>query len=102
MADRAKRARVLTLIVVTLVFGVLYTIVPAEAHNTWVGGYRKWPWKAGVDRALTTLPGQCPHCPGMESSSAWKAIDVAMNYETVYAVVRGSLRYEPSGGKAGI
>jgi hypothetical protein len=103
VADRTKRARVLTLIVACLVVPcVLYTSVPADAHNTWVGGYRKWPWKAGADRTLTTLPGECPHCPGVQSSSAWKAIDVAMNYETVYAVARGSLTYEPSGGKAGI
>lgn len=74
----------------------------AGAHNVWEGAYRKWPWKAGKSRAITTLPGECPHCPGRLSSSAWKAIDVDMRYETVYSIGPGTVeRYEPSGGAAG-
>src|SRR5207245_3874001 len=67
------------------------------------GAYRKWPWKAGIDRTVTTLPGECPHCPGSESRSAWKAIDASMYYETVYSISPGSIAlYQPSGGKAGM
>jgi hypothetical protein len=74
----------------------------AEAHNTWTGGYRKWPWRGSQDRTLTTLPGECPHCPGVESPSAAKAIDVAMNYETVYSIAPGTVvLYTTTGGKAG-
>jgi hypothetical protein len=103
VADRAKRARLLrALLVILVVGGSLFSSVPASAHNTWVGGSRKWPWKASSDRTLTTLPGECPHCSGAESSSAWKAIDANMYYETVYAITNGTLTYEPSGGKAGI
>jgi len=76
--------------------------VPADAHNQYGGAYRKWPWKGGQDRLLTTLPGECPHCPGVQSSSAWKAIDAALYYETVYSIGPGRVeRYEPSGGGAG-
>lgn len=76
--------------------------VPASAHNVWKGGYRRWPWRAGETRTLTTLPGQCPHCPGTQSSSAWKAIDAAMRYENVHAISPGVIdRWVPSGGAAG-
>jgi hypothetical protein len=103
VADRSKRARVLkAFLIAAIAAGALSSSVPAEAHNTWVGGLRKWPWKAGTDQTLTTLPGECPHCSGAESSSAWKAIDANMYYETVYAITNGGLTYEPSGGKAGI
>jgi len=75
---------------------------PAEAHNNWNGGYRKWPWLAGDSVKLTTLPGECPHCPARQSSSSWKAIDAAMNYETVYAISPGKIdRWSSSGGAAG-
>jgi hypothetical protein len=79
-------------------------MVPAQAlaHDQWKGAYRKWPWKAGRSIVLTTLPGDCPHCPAMQPSSSWKAIDAAMNYETVFAISPGKIeRYEPSGGGAG-
>ncbi|MGZ4207750.1 MAG: M23 family metallopeptidase [Actinomycetota bacterium] len=105
MADRAKRSSLLRLVLpVVLAAAAFMASTPAaEAHNTWVGGYRKWPWKAGTDRTLTTLPGECPHCSGSESSSAWKAIDASMNYETVYSIAPGSIAvYQPSGGKAGM
>jgi len=101
--DRPRRARVLKALIVSAVLaGSITSSIPAHAHNTWVGGSRKWPWKAGTDETLTTLPGECPHCPGSESSSAWKAIDATMSYETVYAVTNGGLSYEPSGGNAGM
>jgi peptidase M23-like protein len=105
VADRAKRSRVLKgALPVVLAAAMFMASTPAaQAHNTWVGGFRKWPWKAGADRTLVTLPGECPHCPGAESSSAWKAIDAAMNYETVYSISPGTVAvYQPSGGKAGI
>ena len=72
---------------------ILASAPAAEAHNTWTGGYRKWPWKAGIDRTVTTLPGECPHCPGSETTSAWKAIDVSMYYETVYSISPGSIAF---------
>ncbi|MFN2614017.1 MAG: M23 family metallopeptidase [Actinomycetota bacterium] len=77
--------------------------MPASAHNTWTGGYRKWPWRADTDITLGTLPGECPHCPGRESSSAWKAIDAGMNYDTVYSIAPGTVNaVDTSGGsKAG-
>jgi len=81
---------------------VWLSATPADAHNEWKGGYRKWPWRAGTGITLSTLPGECPHCPGVQSSSAWKAIDATMKYETVYSIGPGRIdRWEPSGGKAG-
>ena len=105
MADRSARSRLLrrTLPAALAAAFIMASTPAAEAHNTWTGGYRKWPWIAGEDRTLTTLPGECPHCSSGESSSAWKAIDASMNYETVYAVSPGTVSaYSPSGGKAGI
>lgn len=81
---------------------VALSATPAFAHDTYKGSYRKWPWAAGRDRFLTTLPGECPHCSGKQSSSAWKAIDANLSYETVYATSPGRIDvYEPSGGAAG-
>ena len=105
MADHPKHPRLLRFVLPALLVAafVLASTPAAEAHNTWNGGYRKWPWKAGADRTLVTLPGECPHCSGSESSSAWKAIDASMNYETVYSISPGSIvLYQPSGGKAGM
>jgi murein DD-endopeptidase MepM/ murein hydrolase activator NlpD len=31
------------------------------AYNTYVNEYRKWPWRAGVSRYISTCPGQGPH-----------------------------------------
>ena len=104
MADRAARSRVLRFgLPALLVAAFILTSAPvAEAHNTWSGGYRKWPWRGSNDRTLTTLPGECPHCPGVESPSASRAIDVAMNFEDVYAVSPGTVTsFTTSGGKAG-
>ena len=104
MADRAERSRVLRFALpALLVAAFILTSTPAaEAHNTWTGGYRKWPWRGSDDRTLTTLPGECPHCPGVETPSASKAIDVAMNFETVYAVSPGTIStFSTTGGKAG-
>ena len=105
MADRAERSHVLKLALPALLVAafILASTPAAEAHNTWNGGYRKWPWRGSDDRTLTTLPGECPHCPGVETSSASKAIDVAMNYETVYSIAPGTISiYSTTGGKAGI
>jgi hypothetical protein len=105
VADRAKHPAVLRLVLPALLVAafILASTPAAEAHNTWTGAYRKWPWKAGIDRTVTTLPGECPHCRGSESSSAWKAIDASMYYETVYSISPGSIAlYQPSGGKAGM
>jgi peptidase M23-like protein len=105
VADRAKHPSLLRFVLPALLVAafILASTPAAEAHNTWTGGYRKWPWKAGIDRTVTTLPGECPHCPGSETTSAWKAIDVSMNYETVYSISPGSIAlYQPSGGKAGM
>ena len=104
MADRAERSRVLRFALpALLVAAFILTSTPvAEAHNTGTGGYRKWPWRGSNDRTLTTLPGECPHCPGVESPSASKAIDVAMNFEDVYAVSPGTVTtFTTTGGKAG-
>lgn len=98
MARRAKHPALVALAAAVLAA----TAMPADAHNVHEGAYRKWPWRAGKERVLTTLPGECPHCPGVQSSSSWKAIDVDMNYETVYSIGPGRIeRYEPSGGGAG-
>src|SRR5207248_1188171 len=105
VADRAERSHVLKLALPALLVAafILASTPAAEAHNTWNGGYRKWPWRGSDDRTLTTLPGECPHCPGVETSSASKAIDVAMNYETVYSIAPGTISiYSTSGGNAGI
>jgi len=105
VADHPKHPRLLRFALPALLVAafILASTPAAEAHNTWNGGYRKWPWKAGTDRTVSTLPGECPHCPGDESSSAWKAIDVSMNYETVYSISPGSIAlYQPSGGLAGM
>src|SRR5439155_8542838 len=66
VADRAKRSSVLRLALPALLVAafILASTPAAEAHNTWTGGYRKWPWRGSDDRTLTTLPGECPHCPG--------------------------------------
>lgn len=94
--DRTLLSRSL-LALVTLT--VLLQPTVASAHNVYDGAYRKFPWKAGTDRTLTTLPGQCPHCPGSESSSAWKAIDIGnMDYETVYSIGPGTVSAYSSGG----
>jgi hypothetical protein len=105
VADRSKHPRVLRLLLPCVLAAAMFmaSTPAAEAHNTWIGGFRKWPWKAGADRTLVTLPGECPHCPGAESSSAWKAIDASMYYETIYSISPGTVAvYQPSGGKAGI
>jgi hypothetical protein len=104
VADRAERSSLLRFALpALLVAAIILTSTPAaEAHNTWNGGYRKWPWRGTDDRTLTTLPGECPHCPGVETPSASKAIDVAMNYETVYSTSPGTISiFTTTGGKAG-
>ncbi len=53
----------------------------AYGHNTWNGGYRKWPWKADAARVITTLPNTYPH--SIETNQL--AMDVGMTNETVYA-----------------
>ncbi|MFA5891941.1 MAG: M23 family metallopeptidase [Actinomycetota bacterium] len=108
MADRKEHRSVLRRARAALVAGIvlasMWAAVPAEAHNQWTGAYRKFPWKAGTSRTLGTLPGECPHCSGRESSSAWKAIDVPdMDYETVYSVSPGVVdTYVASSGPAGL
>ena len=87
MAARRRHPSVLIAAVVLCVV----VATPADAHNTWSGGYRKWPWRSGTDVTLGTLPGECPHCEGQESSSAWKAIDALMDYDTVYSIAPGSI-----------
>ncbi len=100
MADRAHHR---CLLIAALVVAIAGTATPpAEATNTWPGAYRKWPWKSRTTVQLTTLPGQCPHCSGSQSSSAWKAIDAAMDYATVYAIAPGAVDAAvSSGGAAG-
>jgi hypothetical protein len=83
------------------VFLAILAPAPAEAHNERTGGYRKFPWRAGAVRTLTTLPGECPHCPDKQSSSAWRAIDVGdMDYEKVYAISPGVVDVANAGGGA--
>jgi hypothetical protein len=93
MGRRSQHHRVLRslALVVAALMAIIATPLAAEATNTWPGAYRKWPWKAGSTTTLTTLPGQCPHCSSRESSSSWKAIDAAMDYDTVYSVAPGSI-----------
>src|SRR5439155_12166458 len=57
VADRSKHPSVLRFVLPALLVAafILASTPAAEAHNTWTGGYRKWPWKAGVDRTVTTL-----------------------------------------------
>ena len=105
MVHRRPARRVLTALALGVIAAAALAWLPATpvlAHDVYDGAYRKWPWKAGTSVTLTTLPGQCPHCSGVSSSSAWKAIDAAMGFETVYAVAPGRVdEVEPSGGKAG-
>ena len=107
MVRRRPRPPVLTHRAPAVLLGAILAVIvaapPAVGHNEWNGGYRKFPWKASRDRTLSTLPGQCPHCPGVQSSSAWKAIDVAdMDYETVYSIAPGTVDvYDATGGGAG-
>lgn len=107
MADRKEHRSLLRRARAALIAGIVvastWAAIPAEAHNQWTGAYRKFPWKAGTSRTLGTLPGQCPHCSGQESSSAWKAIDVPdMDYETVYSISPGVVdAYVASAGGAG-
>jgi hypothetical protein len=70
------------LIGIFLLFAGAIGTEPADAHNKWDGGYRKWPWKAELTRAVTTLPNTPPHSNEFNQL----AIDVGMNFETVYSV----------------
>lgn len=108
MGTRAQHPSVLSnrtraMLVIAFTMCVVGVARPADAHNSWTGGYRKFPWKAGTSIGLSTLPGQCPHCSGRESSSAWKAIDALMYYDTVYSVSPGTVDAAvASGGGAGM
>lgn len=103
MRGLVRNARILLLTGGLLAYG-FGAPTPAFAYNDWNGSYRKWPWRAGAAETLSTLPGQCPHCPAKQSSSAWKAIDVAtMDYETVYSIAPGTVDAAvASGGAAGL
>ena len=105
MAARSLHQAVLRIILLVLTAcAIVLQAAPADAHNMRAGGYRKFPWRAGHGRTLSTLPGECPHCPGKQSSSAWKAIDVAdMDYDTVYSIAPGTIdAYSAGGGAAGM
>jgi len=104
MAAHRQHRRGAVVALLALCAWLLPALLPAtaHAHNTYAGSHRRWPWEAGIDNRLTTLPGECPHCPGVQSSSSWKAIDATLNYEIVHAISSGTIdRWEPSGGKAG-
>ncbi len=58
----------------------------ALGHNTWNGGYRKWPWKADEARYITTLPNTPPHNEEFNQL----AMDVGMSYEKVYSLSPGT------------
>lgn len=102
LTARTRPARAVLAITALAIAATLLPATPAAAHDTYDGAYRKWPWRAGRERTLTVLPGQCPHCPGIQSSSAWKAIDANLDYETVTSIGPGTVDiYEPAGGRAG-
>lgn len=91
-------SRTLTLILLTVAIGTIAQ--PASALNT--TAFRKWPWVAGQVRRVTTPPGVCPHCPGRESSSAWKAIDIGdMDFETIYSVSPGTVDFYAANSSGG-
>lgn len=77
-------ARWLTPAVITFAFvaGAILTAQFVGAHSQWDGGYRKWPWRAGIQHALTTLPYTAEH-----SSSA--AIDADLQYAPVHSIGPG-------------
>lgn len=58
---------------------------PAEAAVT-AGSWRRWPWRNGTSERLTQVGGHT-----YASSSARKAIDVAMGGEGVYSIGPGTV-----------
>lgn len=59
---------------------------PAQAASLTTGAWRRWPWRNGTYERLTQVGGHT-----YASSSARKAIDVAMASEGVYSIGPGTV-----------
>src|SRR3989304_8747964 len=86
MVESMRRLPSFVALLIVALGAVLLSAGEASAHNTWNGGYRKWPWKVDLVRSITTLPNTPPH----SGESNHLAIDVGMNYETVYSLSPGT------------
>ncbi len=81
-----RNRNLLVLAILVALLGLFLTSSTAVAHNTYNGGYRRFPWVGDTVQTLTTLPNQAPHSGEFNQL----AIDVGMNFATVYSISNGT------------